>query len=76
MNICSHDSLARSCHICELEQEVSEAKAKNFYQDVKAFHAKFGAYIGKRPSFPPAEVMKLRKDLILEEFKELTDAIS
>jgi predicted HAD superfamily Cof-like phosphohydrolase len=48
---------------------------QNWYQDVKAFHEKFGCYIGKKPGFPPPEVEQLRIDLILEEFKEVVDAM-
>jgi predicted HAD superfamily Cof-like phosphohydrolase len=93
---CKHGQLARSCYICELEQEVTnnsramtdderkayrELKSKrwkpigNWYQDVKAFHEKFGCYIGKRPEFPPDGVTALRTELVLEEFKELVDAM-
>jgi len=92
---CEHGQLARSCNICELEQELTESRAMtaeeskayrelkekyykpvgNWYQDVKAFHQKFGCYIGTKPGFPPAEITKLRTELVLEEFRELTDAM-
>ena len=47
----------------------------NWYQDVRAFHEKYGCYIGKRPEFPPSNITALRKELFLEECKELAEAM-
>lgn len=42
---------------------------------MRAFHGKFGAYIGSKPGFPPADVAELRRDLIVEETEELFRAM-
>lgn len=43
-------------------------------QNVKDFHKKFEQMIGDSPGFPDEDTMKLRINLIEEEFLELTEA--
>lgn len=47
----------------------------SWFEDVKAFHKKFGAYTGERPETPPMDVEALRDKLIDEEAYELKEAI-
>lgn len=42
----------------------------DWYEDVMAFHEKFGCWVGKRPETPPGSNMGLRMDLLAEEFAE------
>jgi phosphoribosyl-ATP pyrophosphohydrolase len=46
----------------------------SFYTDVKDFHQAFGQRIGEKPELPDREERILRRNLITEEFNELTDA--
>lgn len=53
-----------------------EKKHPDMYNDVKAFHIKFGAHIEPVPKIPPVEVVELRKTLINEECEEVMDAMT
>lgn len=59
--------------------EVDDAEPGPLVVDIQAavrdFHQKFGAYIGSVPAIPPVEERRLRVALIMEEAKELCDAI-
>lgn len=43
--------------------------------DVRAFHEKFGHYVADEPSLPPKAVIEFRKKMIMEEAKELCEAL-
>ena len=45
------------------------------YEKVKEFHTVFGQDAPDTPGFPAKDVIKLRIELIREEFQELKDAI-
>lgn len=47
----------------------------NKQDDVVAFHDKFNAHVERLPKFPPNHILELRKKLIKEEAKEVSDAI-
>ena len=46
----------------------------NIFDDVRAFHTKFGCTTRSWPGIPGHEVVNLREDLIREELDELSDA--
>lgn len=48
----------------------------DWFEDVLAFHRKFGCRITGRPGIPPGETVALRAELVREEVEELEDAIA
>ena len=50
--------------------------SKDWYQDIKNFHTKFGAYVGSEPQIPPLPVIVLKSTLIWEEITETLNAIA
>lgn len=46
-----------------------------WFEDVRAFHQKFGLAVQDKPSWPDEATVHLRTELISEELKELSDAM-
>lgn len=44
-------------------------------QDVLDFHEKFGQHVNSAPGWAPFEVMRMRFNLVAEEYKELHNAV-
>ena len=72
---CYGVAVAAFLHGIKAQRSRPQPAPLDWYADVRAFHEKFGCFVGRRPEFPGREAYELRRSLVREEYYELSDAM-